>query len=146
LGFSFFYFIVFFFLRYWKKQLSISYIDYGDACLLYQASLFKNGLIIYKDFFAPQPPIIYLFWRLILKIFNNPISIRYFLVVLFLVSDFITFYIIFKFLKNKIISLLTIICSHIFFATIYWWPTFTGETFLRFFLVLFLFFFFPLKK
>jgi len=40
-------------LRYWKKQLSISYIDYGDACLLYQASLFKNGLIIYKDFFAP---------------------------------------------------------------------------------------------
>ena len=85
--FLFFILLFFFFLRYWKKQLSISYIDYGDGCLLYQVSLFKNGLIIYKDFFAPQPPIIYLFWRLILKIFNNPISIRYFLVVLFL-SDF----------------------------------------------------------
>jgi hypothetical protein len=144
--FLFFILLLFFFFRYWKKQLNISYIDYGDGCLLYEASLFKNGLIIYKDFFAPQPPIIYLFGSLILKIFNNPLSIRYFLFVLFLVSDVITFYIIFKFLKNKIISLLTIICSHIFFATIYWWPTFTGETFLRFLLVLFLFYFLPVEK
>jgi len=144
--FSFFLSLVFLFFKYWRKQLFINYIDYGDGCIIYEANLFKNGLIIYKDFFAPQPPIIYLVGAFILKIFNNPLIIKYFLFFLFLSGNIIAFYIISRFLNNKIISFFTVIFANIFFNNIYWWPTFTGESFLRFFILLMLLYLLPIEK
>jgi len=138
--------LIFFFLRYWKNQLTISYIDYGEGTYLYELLLFNKGLILYKDFFAPQPPIIYFIGSFILKIFSNPLVIKYFLFILFIFSNIFLFFLLNKFFINKFLSFLVILISFFFTNNIYWWPTFTGEPFLRIFIILFLFYFLPLEK
>jgi len=143
---AFFLILIFLFLKYWKNQLVINYIDYGEGSYLYESFLINKNLLLYRNFFAPQPPIIYLIGGFILKLSNNPLIIKYFLFFLFVSSNILSFYIFNIFFKNKKLSFLTVIISTFFTNTIYWWPTFTGETFLRFFLVLFLFFFLPFEK
>jgi hypothetical protein len=143
---AFFLVLIFLFLKYWKNQLVINYIDYGEGSYLYESFLINKNLLLYRNFFAPQPPIIYLIGSFILKLLNNPLIIKYFLFFLFVSSNILSFYIFNIFFKNKKLSFLTVIISTFFTNTIYWWPTFTGETFLRFFLVLFLFFFLPFEK
>jgi hypothetical protein len=143
---AFFLFLIFLFLKYWKNQLVINYIDYGEGSYLYESFLINKNLLLYRNFFAPQPPIIYLIGSFILKLSNNPLIIKYFLFFLFVSSNILSFYIFNIFFKDKKLSFLTVIISTFFTNTIYWWPTFTGETFLRFFLFYFYFIFFPLKK
>jgi len=142
----FFLVLIFLFLKYWKNQLVINYIDYGEGSYLYESFLINKNLLLYRNFFAPQPPIIYLIGSFILKLSNNPLIIKYFLFFLFVSSNILSFYLFSIFFKNKKFSFLTVIISTFFTNTIHWWPTFTGETFLRFFLVLFLFFFLPFEK
>jgi len=142
----FFFSLLFLFLKFWKNQISVNYIDYGEGCYLYESFLVKRNLLLYKDFFAPQPPIIYIIGSIILKIFIDPLFIKYFLFILFIISNILLFYIFKKIFKNKIFSLFTILASFLFDNSIYWWPTFTGETFLRFFIVLFLFYFLKIEK
>ena len=143
---AFFLVLIFLFLKYWKNQLVINYIDYGEGSYLYESFLINKNLLLYRNFFAPQPPIIYLIGSFILKLSNNPLIIKYFLFFLFVSSNILSFYIFSIFFKNKKLSFLTVIISTFFTNTIYWWPTFTGETFLRFFLVIFLFYFLPVEK
>jgi len=143
---AFFFTLVFLFLKYWGKQLFINYTDYGEGSYLYESFLMNKKFLLYRDFFAPQPPIIYIIGNFILKIFNNPLSIRYLLFILFTLSNIFLFYILKKFFKNKILSFLTISISFLFTNTIHWWPTFTGETFLRFFIIVFLLFFLPIEN
>lgn len=137
--------LVFFFLKYWKNQLAINYIDYGEGSYLYESFLMNKNLSLYRDFFAPQPPIIYIIGSIILKIFINPLFIKYFLSILFVISNILLFYILKKIFKDKIFSLLAILVTFLFTNSIYWWPTFTGETFIRFFIIIFLLFFLPLN-
>ena len=143
---AFFLVLIFLFLKYWKNQLVINYIDYGEGSYLYESFLINKNLLLYRNFFSPQPPIIYLIGSFILKLSNNPLIIKYFLFFLFVSSNILSFYLFSIFFKNKKFSFLTVIISTFFTNTIHWWPTFTGETFLRFFLVLFLFFFLPVEK
>jgi hypothetical protein len=143
---AFFLVLIFLFLKYWKNQLVINYIDYGEGSYLYESFLINKNLLLYQNFFAPQPPIIYLIGSFILKLSNNPLIIKYFLFFLFVSSNILSFYLFNIFFKNKKLSFLTVIISTSFTNTIHWWPTFTGETFLRFFLVLFLFYFLPVEK
>jgi len=140
---AFFLVLIFLFLKYWKNQLLINYIDYGEGSYLYESFLINKHLLLYRNFFAPQPPIIYLIGSFILKLLNNPLIIKYFLFFLFVSSNILSFYLFNIFFKNKKLSFLTVIISTFFTNTIHWWPTFTGETFLRFFLVLFLYPFAP---
>jgi hypothetical protein len=143
---AFFLVLIFLFLKYWKNQLVINYIDYGEGSYLYESFLINKNLLLYRNFFAPQPPFIYLIGSFILKLSNNPLIIKYFLFFLFVSSNILSFYLFNIFFKNKKLSFLTVIISTFFTNTIHWWPTFTGETFLRFFLVLFLFYFLPVEK
>jgi len=143
---AFFLVLIFLFLKYWKNQLLINYIDYGEGSYLYESFLINKHLLLYRNFFAPQPPIIYLIGSFILKLLNNPLIIKYFLFFLFVSSNILSFYLFNIFFKNKKLSFLTVIISTFFTNTIHWWPTFTGETFLRFFIVLFLFYFLPVEK
>ena len=144
--FVFFFILFFFFIKYWKNQLAINYIDYGEGSYLYESFLMNKNLLLYRDFFVPHPPIIYLIGSFILKIINNPLLIKYFLFFLFFSSNVLSFYLFNNFFKNKILSLLTVIISTFFTNTIHWWPKFTGETFLRFFILLFLFYFLKVKR
>jgi len=142
----FYFVLIFLFFRFWKNQLAINYIDYGEGSYLYESLLINKNLLIYRDFFAPQPPIIYFIGSFLLKLSINPLIIKYFLFILFVSSNILLFYLLNIFFKDKKFSFFVIIVSTFFTNTIYWWPTFTGETFLRFFIILFLFYFLPIEK
>lgn len=142
----FFFLSSFFFFRYWKNQLTLNYIDYGEGSYLYESLLFNQGKMLYRDFFLPQPPIIYLIGSLILKFFPSLISLKYFSFFIFFASNFLLIILLKKYFKNNYLSLMVVFSSFIFTTTIVWWPTFTGEPFLRFFLISSIFFIFPGKK
>lgn len=137
---------LFFFFRYWRSQLTLNYIDYGEGSYLYESLLFNQGKILYRDFFLPQPPIIYVIGSLILKFFHSLIFLKYFSFLLFFASNFLLIILLKKYFKNNYLSLIVVFSSFIFTTTIVWWPTFTAEPFLRFFLIFSIFFIFPGKK
>lgn len=149
---DYFFWILFFFLsslfffRYWKNQLTLNYIDYGEGSYLYESLLFNQGKILYRDFFLPQPPIIYFIGSLILKFFHSLIFLKYFSFFLFFASNFLLIILLKKYFKNNYLSLIVVFSSFIFTTTIVWWSTFTAEPFLRFFLILSAFFIFPGKN
>ncbi len=137
---------LYFFFHYWKNQLTLNYIDYGEGSYIYESLLFSQGKTLYNDFFLPQPPMIYFVGGLIFKIFHSLIFFKYFSFFLFFTANFLLIILLKKYFKNNYLSLIVIFSSFIFTTTIVWWPTFTAEPFLRFFLILSVFFIFPEKN
>jgi hypothetical protein len=137
--FIFFVSVLIFVFLFLSKQVNPAYIDYGDGSYLYELKLIESGKRLYIDFFAPQPPFFYFFGYLIYSINHSIIFIRFLFLILNLLSLYLFYLIIRKIFQNYLIALLSTITTFIFTISIFWWPTFTGEVFLRFFIFLLLY-------
>ncbi len=137
---------LYFFLHYWKNQLTLNYIDYGEGSYIYESLLFSQGKIPYRDYFLPQPPVVYLIGSLIFKFFHSLIFFKYFSFFLLFLTNFLLSILLRKYFKSNLLPLCSIFSSFIFTLTIIWWSTYTAEPFLRFFLILSVFFLFPMKR
>jgi hypothetical protein len=137
--FLFFVFVLIFVILFLFKQLSYAYIDYGDGTYLYELKLIASGKKLYVDFFAPQPPLFYFFGYLIYLINPSIIFFRFILLLINIFSLYLFYLFIKKSLNNHLAALLTVISTFIFTISIFWWPTFTGEIFLRLFISLLLY-------
>jgi hypothetical protein len=135
--FPFFVLIFIFLFFFLHKQINDAYIDYGDGSYLYELKLIASGKKLYSDFFSPQPPLFYLLGYLIYFFNKSIIFIRSSLLIINIVSLYFFYLSLRKIFKNGFIALFTIISSLIFTVSIFWWPTYTGEVFLRLFISIF---------
>jgi len=121
------------------------YIDFGDGNYLYISSRIADGMVLYRDIMAPQPPCHLYLGALLIKIgrlIGHPLyTVRFFSLLLHLATMLLIFHIAEKFIGKSLEALLASIL-YLMIPVGFWWSQGYQSEGLLIFLLLLSFYFF----
>ncbi len=129
-----------------KKQITMNYLDYGEGSYIYASWLFSKGILLYKDFIVPQPPVLFIIGALLLKMQNSIVFVRIFNLFIYLVSNVLFYLLLVKIFKNRLLALIGSALYFIMPVSVSWWPIFIAETYIRVILLALLNIMLPLHR
>lgn len=125
---------------------SEGYIDFGDGNYLYISWRMANGVMLYRDIMAPQPPIHLCLGSMLMRIakvagFPELYTVRAFSLVLHLATFFLIYILSFRIFQNRTVSTLSALI-YLLIPVGFWWSLgYQSEPTEIFFLLLAVYFF-----
>jgi hypothetical protein len=131
-------------------NLSEAYIDFGDGNYLYISSRLADGLVLYRDIMAPQPPLhLYLGTLLVHlgRVIGEPLyTVRIFSLLLHLASMLLIFLIARRLFRSNLCAIVSSALYLVIPIGFYWSLGYQSEPLEMFFLLLSFYFFIGFEK